>query len=382
MSYAVDFRRHVSHCPYALSIIIAFLALVSLSAPCRAQAVALEPAEPTLNTVLAPSPVTTVPGSMAAEASSATVPTNYAECLALLKGTDRINPALVEAVAQLLSHPENASGTVPQRPPSLLAVTWRETAGQVHDPVVQAYYNPIDGGDVSPPNIDGYIRERLGGEFTNSADYFLGLRYQQVVYFGSKDQVARQQRVLGAALNGDMTLLRQQTIDPLRLLAVMPQGGTLLPSSLRSRVRGLVLNATLEYGTWRGQVGMVTADGETAEQVAMIVSAWRDMAMSLAETFASHNSGKELHQALEASTVQVVNNRVLASAALDSSTILRATKEIAGHGNGCPPGGACPSDSVALCHKQSGRPDQTLCVPPSDVAAHLAAGDTCGPCAQ
>jgi hypothetical protein len=261
-----------------------------------------------------------------------------------------------------------------------MAVTYRENAGQVRNVVVQALYDPLDG-TVSELNADGYIRARLGGESFGSADHFLGLTYQQVVYFGAKDQVARQQRAFQAALTGDITLLREQTIDPLRLLVVMPQGGTFLPSSLRSRVRGLVLNATLEFGTWSGQVGMVTSDGEAAEQVATIVSAWRDMAISLAETFASHSSGKELRQALQSSTIQVAANRVLASAAVDSSTVARATRQLVGHGGGCPPGGVCSSETVAVCHKQSGQPDQTLCVPPSAVAGRLAAGDTCGPCA-
>jgi hypothetical protein len=308
-------------------------------------------------------------------------PANYTDCLTLLRGTDRVSPALVDAVTQLLNHPENASQAVPQQPPSLMAVTWRENAGQVRDIVVQAYYDPL-GGAVSTLNAEGYVRARLGGELSGSADHFLGLMYQQVVYFGAKDQVAHQQRAFQAALNGDMTLLREQTVDPLRLLVVMPDGGTFLPTSLRSRVRGLVLDATLEFGTWRGQVGMVTSDGEAAEQVATIVSAWRDMAISLADTFASHSSGKGLRQALQSSTIQVAANRVLASAAVDSTTVVRATKEITGHGGGCPPGGACSSDTVAVCHKQSGQPDQTLCVPPSAVAGHLATGDTCGPCAQ
>jgi hypothetical protein len=249
----------------------------------------------------------------------------------------------------------------------------------VRDIVVQAYYDPI-GADVTTLNADGYVRARLGSELSGSANQLLGLMYDQVVYFGPKDQVAHEQRAFQAAINGDMTLLREQTVDPLRLLVVMPHGGTFLPSSLRSRVHGLVLDATLEFGTWSGKIAMVTTDGESAEQVATIVSAWRDMAISLADTFASHSSGKQLRQALQASTVQVVANRVLASAAVDSRTVVRASKEITGHGGGCPPGGVCSGDKVAICHKIDGAHQQTLCVAPSAVAAHIAQGDRCGPC--
>jgi hypothetical protein len=260
-------------------------------------------------------------------------------------------------------------------------VTWRENAGQARDIVVQAYYDPI-GGDVSTLNADGYVRARLGGELSSSANQLLVLMYDHVVYFGPKDQVAHEQRAFQAAINGDMTLLREQTVDPLHLLVVMPHGGTFLPTSLRSRVRGLVLNATLDFGTWSGQIGMVTSDGETAEQVGTIVSAWREMAVSLADTFAGYSSGKQLRQALQASTVQVVANRVLASAAVDSRTVVRASKEITGHGGGCAPGGVCSGDKVAVCHTIDGTHMQTLCIAPSAVAAHIAQGDRCGPCGE
>jgi hypothetical protein len=361
------------------SIGLSLFATISLSTRCRAAALAPNSPIPTPSAVSTLSPATSISSALSTRPASKIAPANYAECLTLLQGTDRVSPVLVEAVAQLLNHPEDASQAVPQRPPSLLAVTWRENAGQVRDIVVQAYYDPI-GGDVSTLNADGYVRARLGGELSNSANQLLGLMYEQVVYFGPKDQVAHEQRAFQAAINGDMTLLREQTVDPLRLLVVMPHGGTFLPSSLRSRVRGLVLDATLDFGTWSGQIGMVTSDGESAQQVATIVSAWRDMAVSLADTFASYSSGKQLRQALQASTVQVVANRVLASAAVDSRTIVRASKEITGHGGGCPPGGICSADTVAVCHAIDATHAQTLCVAPTAVAAHLASGDRCGPC--
>ncbi len=371
MNEIFNIRRAGTPCQHVGYVALCLFTAISLSTRCHAAALAPDSPTPTPNAVVAPSPST--------RPASTIAPANYSECLTLLQETDRVSPVLVEAVAQLLNHPEEASQAVPQRPPSLMAVTWRENAGQVRDIVVQAYYNPI-GGDVSTLNADGYVRARLGGELSSSANQLLGLMYDQVVYFGPKDQVAHEQRAFQAAINGDMTLLREQTVDPLRLLVVMPHGGTFLPSSLRSRVRGLVLNATLEFGTWSGQIGMVTSDGESAEQVGTIVSAWRDMAVSLADTFASYSSGKQLRQALQASTVQVVANRVLASAAVDSRTVVRASKEITGHGAGCPPGGRCGRDQVCMCHRIDNQHEQTMCYSPKDVAGHIAQGDRCGPC--
>ena len=297
----------------------------------------------------------------------------------LLRETERVSPTLVEAVSSLLNHPADASQVVPQRSPSLMVVTFREQAGQVRDVVAQLYFDPL-GSDVNVLNSDGYVRARLGDELSSSADQLLGLMFHQVVYFGQKDEVAHEQRAFQAAMNGDMTLLREETIDPLRVLVVMPHGGTFLPSSLRSRVRGLIVDADLSFGTWRGQIGMVTDDGETAEQVGNIVAAWREMAMSFADTFASHSSGKQLRESLKSSTVQVANNRVLASASVDTRTIVRASKEMTGHGGGCPAGGVCSKDKVAVCHKADSKHEQTLCVAPAAVAAHLAHGDHCGPC--
>jgi len=299
----------------------------------------------------------------------------------LLQGTERVTPALVEAVSATLNHPADTSQVVPQRSPSLMAVTYREQAGQVRDIVVQLYFDPL-GGDANLLNADGYVRARLGDELSSSADQLLGLMFHDVVYFGQKDDVNHVQRAFRAALNGDMTLLREETIDPLRILVLVPHGGTFLPSSLRSRVQGLVVNAELAFGSWHGQVGMVTEDKESAEQVGNIVAAWRDMAVSFADTFAGHSSGKQLRDSLKSSTIQVANNRVLASASVDSRTVVRVTKEMTGHGGGCPAGGVCPPNRVAMCHKQAGHPDQTMCIPPSAVAGHLAAGDSCGPCAD
>jgi hypothetical protein len=309
-----------------------------------------------------------------------TAPVRYREFLTLLGQTERVNPALVEAVSTTLNHPPDSGQVMPQRPPSLMVVTYRDqTATQVRDVVVQLYFDPL-AGDANVLNNDGYVRARLGDELSGSADQLLGLMYHQVVYFGPHDQVAHQERAFQAALNGDMTLLREQTIDPLRVLIVMPHGGSFLPSSLRSRVNGLVVDASLSFGAWSGKIGLVTADGDSAEQVATIMAAWREMALSLADTFAGHSSGKQLRESLKSSSVQVVANRVVASVSVDSHTIVRVSKEITGHGGGCPPGGACGRDKVCMCHKIDSRHEQTMCYSPTEVAGHMAQGDRCGPC--
>jgi hypothetical protein len=307
-------------------------------------------------------------------------PARYSECLQLLEGTDHVSPVLVGSVSSMLNHPSEASPIVPQTPPSLMIVSYHEQDGQARDIVVQVFFDPTAGGQTVLTD-GGYVHARLGDELSGSADQLLGLMFRQVAYFGQKDEVERQQRAFQEVLNGDITLLREQTIDPLHVFVVMPHGGTFLPTSLRSRVHGMVVDAELAFGIWSGRIGMVTDDGEAAAQVGNIVAAWREMAISFADTFASHSSGKQLRESLKSSTVQVVDNRVLTSASVDSRTVVRVSKEVTGHGGGCPPGGTCSKDKVAVCHKVDSRHEQTLCVAPAEVATLLAHGDHCGPCA-
>jgi hypothetical protein len=358
----------------ALGLVLS-LSSLCLAATAGTDSIALSP-----NAVVTAVPATSLDGNPPAHRATTLATAQYSECLQLLEGTDHVSPALVERVSSMLNHPSETSSIVPQTPPSLMVVSYHEQGGQARDIVVQAFFDPIAGG----PNVlkeEGYVHARLGDELSGSADQLLGLMFRQVAYFGQKDEVQRQQRAFEAVLNGDVTLLREQTIDPLHVFVVMPHGGTLLPSSLRSRVHGMVVDAELAFGTWSGRIGMVTDDGESAGQVGNIVAAWREMAMSFADTFASHSSGKQLRESLKSSTVQVVNNRVLTSASVDSRTVVRVSKEVTGHGGGCPPGGACSKDKVAICHKADSRHEHTLCVAPSAVAAHLAQGDHCGPCA-
>jgi hypothetical protein len=309
-----------------------------------------------------------------------TAPTQYSECLELLQGTDRVSSGLVETVASLLNHPPDTSPIVPQTPPSLMVVSYHEQAGQARDVVVQLFFEPIAGGQ-NVLNDDGYAHAHLGDELSGTANQLLGFIFRQVVYFGQKDEVDHQRRAFQAMLNGDVSLLREQTVDPLHMLVVMPHAGTFLPTSLRSRVHGIVLDAELAFNAWSGRVAMVTDDGEAAEQVGNIVAAWREMALSFADTFASHISVKQVRESLKASTVQVVSNRVLTSASIDTRTIVLVSKEAAGRADNCPPGGVCSNDKVAICHKVDGQHEQTMCVAPAEVAALLAQGDHCGPCA-
>jgi hypothetical protein len=271
----------------------------------------------------------------------------------------------VKAVSTLVSQSPEARGDQESTTPSLVIVSYRKLQAAVRDIVVQVFYDPL-AGELNVLNPDGYVRNRLGNELFNSADQLLGLMYYKATCLGDQAQVRLQQRALEATLSGDMTLLREQTVEPLYVVVIMPRAGHFLPGSLRSRVRSIVVNAELTLGQWRTKVGLVTDNQETAEQVGTVVAAWRELGASLAETFATTASGKPLREALQNASVEVADNQVLATASVPSQTVVRACKEITGH---------APPKKVAVCHK-----GRTIMVSEAAVPAHLAHGDTLGPC--
>jgi hypothetical protein len=290
-------------------------------------------------------------------------PPSLGDCVALLRQAAPDNPALATTVSTLINQSQETDHETTA--PSLMIVSYRKQQRNVRDVVVQVFYDPL-AGELNVLNPDGYVRGRLGNELFGSADQLLGLMYYRSSHLGDPAQVQRQQRAMEATLNGDMTLLREQTVEPLYVVAIMPRAGQFLPGSLRSRVRSVVVSAELTFGEWRTRIGLVTDNSEQAEQVGNVVAAWRELAVSLADTFASHSTGKPLREALQTASVEVEDNQVLATASLPSQTVVRASKEITGH---------APPKKVTVCHK-----GQSISVSEAAVAAHLAHGDTLGPC--
>jgi hypothetical protein len=271
--------------------------------------------------------------------------------------------------------------TALDKKPELAFVTFRHTRAGIQDPVV-LLYAPVPPNHPRLVNPQGVVRDRVGEGLTDTADKLLAVIHQAPVCYGAPVEVRRQQRALQLSLTGDLTLLREQTVEPLHIVGVLPEAERYLPLSLRHRVNAVILSAQLDFGEWRSRLHFVTDNLADAEQVGHIVAAWRDFAGALAAHYAGDEAGARLRQALQASTVTVVENQVAATAAVPAPVVVRAAKEVAGHGGGCPPGGPCDRNKIPVCHKEPGRPQITLCLPPTAVPAHLAHGDTCGPCAE
>jgi len=302
--------------------------------------------------------------------------------LAATNPTDTSPPWLVQ-LDQLL--PDDAALTAAIRPlvqgsavanhPDLAVITYHIHNDRVQDVVVQVFQGGMPANAAPLINPHGVVHERIGDGLGDASGKFLGLVLQPARYFGDAAEIARQQRALQLSVNGDLSLLREQTIDPLQVVAILPQARRYLPSSLGGHVQAVLLTAQLTFGEWRGKLSLLADDADAADQIGNVVAGWRDLAGSLANVFAGYSSGQPLRDSLRDANVVVADNRITAVGVIPAATVVRVAKELAGHGGGCPPGGPCDHDKVAICHN-----GQTMCVESIAVAGHLAQGDYCGPC--
>src|SRR5712671_6086047 len=147
-------------------------------------------------------------------------PAGVPECISLLRKAIANKPALVSSVSALLDAAKSKmSGD--KFDPALIVVTYRDHNSEVKDVVVQVYHNS-PAGRPHVLNEAGVVRSRLGDDLFESADNFLGLIYDRVSYLGEESETDRVQRAFQFGLRGDLTLLREQTVDPLRVVAIMP----------------------------------------------------------------------------------------------------------------------------------------------------------------
>jgi hypothetical protein len=163
-----------------------------------------------ITVALATTPQITAPVQPAAPSASQ----NQMETL--LKQAAPDSPAMWQAVANLIKQ-QNASGnSSASANPAMMIVSYRPDGTGVRDVVVQLYGG--SSSDVSSIlNPQGTVRGRLGDDLYNSADNFLGLMYRKVTYLGQSADVQRQQRAINSTMDGDLTLLREQTVDPLHV---------------------------------------------------------------------------------------------------------------------------------------------------------------------
>jgi hypothetical protein len=243
------------------------------------------------------------PATQCATHSSPTVPRRFLPHVALLRQSTSDEPALFEAVTNLLASPGAQQQGRPTGAPALIVVSWRKQAGTVARVVVQVF-------EGLPPMADteeavracrtGFVR---GEMFTPIENWLRLVGGAPVLWLGAPDDVRPRQRAFSQLQQGDPTLLREQTVEPLQVAAAMTEPSTFLPTCLRSRVRALGFAGELSWQQWHGEVRLVTQRHEDAQQVAAVMSSWRAMVSPLADFYAPGDSRQKLRDAVDTSAI-------------------------------------------------------------------------------
>ena len=215
--------------------------------------------------------------------------------------------------------------------PGLVVITHRDSNAGPRDLAVLS----CPGVSVQPDGVGErprVTRIHAGDDFRDLANRYWTLLHGTVTATGDSNEIRRVQRALQAALEGDVTLLREQTVGPLRFVAVLPQATPYLPRSVRSRVRSIVLRGRLSFGQWEGTLELLTDDDESAAQVGSVIAGWRELLLSLTENRFENGFDARMREALLGSAIQVRGNRVVAQTALPATVLLRVVKRVARQG--------------------------------------------------
>jgi hypothetical protein len=323
--------------------------------------------------VLEASMETPVFGSGPAAASEVTLPAQLQKYMTLLSGLYTNDETLVGAVGSLLQERVRQTGSV-QANPALMAISYRKTDGNTSNVVVQLFDPPKQRTESVVANAR-LASSRLGPEILNPIDAWLNLLTEtRINYLGPETEVFMRQRAFHSALQADLTLMREQTVEPLHVVILMTDPERLFPQCLSRRVRSAIVETDLAYGQWQCRVHLMTADNDTAQQVELLLGSWREMAVSVLDIYGSSATNPSARRALETGTLTVHGNEVLAAGSVPSSLGVRtvtkltrwAVEEVAWEDD---------AKMVTIC--QGGQPQQVRAL---DLSACLAQGAHLGPC--
>jgi len=308
-----------------------------------------------------------------AASSEAALPAQLQKYMTLLSGLHTNDETLVGAVESLLRQRVQQTDSV-QPNPALMTVSYRRKEGAATDVVVQLFDQPKQRTESVVANTH-LASSRLGPEILSPIDDWLNLLTEsQVRYLGPEKEVLMRQRAFHSALQADLTLMREQTVEPLHLIILMTDPERLLPECLSRRVRSAIVEADLAYGEWQGRIHLMTADPDMAQQVELLLTSWREMAMSVVGIYASSDTNPTARRALEAGTITAQGNEVLATGSVPSSLGIRtvtkltrwAVEEVAWEDE---------AKTVTIC--QGGQTQQVRAL---DLSACLAKGAHVGSC--
>ena len=308
-----------------------------------------------------------------AASSEAERPAGLQKYLTLLSGLYTNDETLVGTVESLLQQRVQQVDSV-QADPALVAISYRKMDSNTSNVVVQLFDHPKQATECVVANTR-LASSRLGPEILTPIDEWLNLlTATQINYLGPEKEVFMRQRAFHSALQADLTLMREQTVEPLHLIILMTDPERLLPQCLSRRVRSAIVEADLAYGQWQCRIHLTTADNDTAQQVELLLASWREMATSVLDIYGSSATNPSARRAVEAGILTVQGNDVLVTGSVPSSLGIRAVtrltrwavEEVAWEDE---------PKMVTIC--QGGKTQQVRAL---DLSACLARGAHLGPC--
>jgi hypothetical protein len=228
-------------------------------------------------------------------------------------------PELLEAVTKLLATPD----ALPSDSASLLIVSWREQAGHPTRVVVQVI------GQLPAEATEPVRQNRRQDELFAPVENWLRLLNQvPMTWLGAAADVRQRQRLFTQLQGGEATFLREQTVEPLHVAAVMTEPAAFLPSCLRSRVRALVITGQLTLTQWSGEVRLATGSNEEAPQIAAVLASWRALAEPVASLYVASELREKFHLALDSSQINAAGTTAVVRASGASSLCQRAVVKL------------------------------------------------------
>jgi hypothetical protein len=264
-------------------------------------------------------------GRMAPSTTVGRVFARYGEHLATLHEINGGDEQLLNAVMSCLSESNALAPTVSG--PTVMATTLRRGPRGLHQVCVQtiartapagAGLTELPGPSVAPPS-QAFVRDL-------AADWFELLNSPEQQWFGAPTQVKVRQRAYQHLLEGDLTFFREQTVEPLFVMATLPQPQRYLPASLRKRVTAVALEADFNLTEWRVKVHFLTASADDAERLAHTLGAWREMLLTTLQTRGEDELRVTLTEAVRRARLEVGERSVVLHALVPARVATRSTQ--------------------------------------------------------
>jgi len=256
-------------------------------------------------------------------AAEADVPTQFRNPVSLLRRAFPEDEPVFRTVASEFSRQSQSSDDRFGSEPILVVAAYRQEGNSVTDVVVEVF-NTLDNiPDEMVPNGRHRLRFEHGDLFTPFENWLRLICAPSVTWLGPAERSGPLKRAFDQMLKGDPTLLCEQTVEPLRMVAVLATPDSLLPGSIRSRVRAVAIKAELAFDRWQCDARLISASPEAAAATATTLISWREMARSVVDVYGNSDTKRTVRQALDSSHIETAGDTVIVRVTVPGSLSVR-----------------------------------------------------------